>query len=336
MTKRLICFMLSFAIFLAAAFMPCAAGAAGEASAAGAGEAGAARVRGMVRATPTTSPVYIDGAKVEFESYNVEDFNYFKLRDLAYALSGSASQFDVGWDEAGDTITLTSSRPYKAAGGEMSAAATNINSVTAMISISKIYIDGKESHFSAYTIDGYNYFRLRDIGAAIGFGVSWDAASDTININTSVSNDWAAAYKGVIDKLTSQYGDAGIFYHDLTGYCLNGLCIVRLIDFDGDGTYELYCAYNDDPEWPHYKQIIYGYDKYAGGLVLLMDEKRVSNPGTDVDPRTRFLYKNNITYMDYMYEWTDIDFYTIVHGEMVSVLSMYYDAWDDINHTING
>ena len=42
----------------------------------------------------------VDGKAVTCEKYNIGGANYFKLRDLAQALSGTSSQFEVGWDGA--------------------------------------------------------------------------------------------------------------------------------------------------------------------------------------------------------------------------------------------
>lgn len=51
---------------------------------------------------------------------------------------------------------------------------------------SKIYLDGKEVTFTAYNIGGNNYFKLRDIGTAFDFGVTWDGGNSTIIIDTEV------------------------------------------------------------------------------------------------------------------------------------------------------
>ena len=39
-----------------------------------------------------------------------------------------------------------------------------------------IYVDGQRVELEAYNIDGSNYIKLRDIGAAAGFNVYWDGA----------------------------------------------------------------------------------------------------------------------------------------------------------------
>lgn len=48
-----------------------------------------------VATKPTASKVSVNGKDVSFEAYNIEGNNYFKLRDLAKALTGSNKQFEV-------------------------------------------------------------------------------------------------------------------------------------------------------------------------------------------------------------------------------------------------
>ena len=134
-------------------------------------------------AQPTSSTVLINGKNTAFDAYNIDSNNYFKLRDLAFALNGTAKQFDVGWDAVKNAITLTSNKPYTVAGGEMSTKGSG--SKSASQTSSTIYLDGKEVSFTAYNIDGNNYFKLRDIGQAFDFNVGWDEASNTVTIDTN-------------------------------------------------------------------------------------------------------------------------------------------------------
>ncbi|MCL2774381.1 MAG: hypothetical protein FWD71_13665 [Oscillospiraceae bacterium] len=114
----------------------------------------------------------LDGKVFAFKTYNIDGSDYFKLRDLAYALNGTEKQFDVGWENAKNAISLTSGKPYTAVGGEMSDNGTGDK--TAAPTTSKIYLDGKEISLTAYNIDGNNYFKLLDIGHAFNFNVDWN------------------------------------------------------------------------------------------------------------------------------------------------------------------
>jgi len=134
-------------------------------------------------AAPTASKVLVNGSYVAFDAYNIGGNNYFKLRDLAYVLSGTLKQFEVGWDGAKNAISLTSGEPYTPVGGEMTG--KGAGNKTAIPTSSKIYLDGNEVSFTAYNIGGNNYFKLRDIGEAFDFGVDWDGVNKTIVIDTS-------------------------------------------------------------------------------------------------------------------------------------------------------
>jgi hypothetical protein len=134
-------------------------------------------------AKPTAASVLVNGETVAFDAYSINGNNYFKLRDLAYVLSGSEKQFEVGWDSATNAITLTSGMPYTAVGGEMSGRGSGEK--TPIPTDSKIYLDGREVDLTAYNIGGNNYFKLRDIGQKLDFGVTWDGVNSIILIDTA-------------------------------------------------------------------------------------------------------------------------------------------------------
>lgn len=140
---------------------------------------------GSASAVPTNSTVLVNGQSVAFDAYNIGGSNYFKLRDLASVLSGTAKQFEVSYDKAANAIALTSGASYTPVGGEMTAGTAGTK--TAAPTSSKILLDGKEVSFDAYNIGGNNYFKLRDIGQTFNFGVGWDSASRTITIDTSAA-----------------------------------------------------------------------------------------------------------------------------------------------------
>ncbi len=141
-----------------------------------------------VKAIPTSSQVIVDGEKIEFQAYNINGNNYFKLRDIAFILDGSEKQFEINWDETNNFVYITTEKPYTAIGGELSVSdIAGIQSATA--STSRIFLNGNSGFVSAYNINGYNYFKLRDLGSRIDFGVTWDSNSNTIFVNTSKSYD---------------------------------------------------------------------------------------------------------------------------------------------------
>jgi hypothetical protein len=145
--------------------------------------ANAAPVAPALTATPTASKVLVDGQNVAFDAYNIAGNNYFKLRDLAYVLDGSVKQFSVSWDGANNAIALKSGEGYTVVGGEMATKGTA--AVTPKATTSRITKNGSLIALKAYNIGGNNYFKLRDIGEAFDFDVSWNNDVKTIMIDTA-------------------------------------------------------------------------------------------------------------------------------------------------------
>lgn len=136
-----------------------------------------------VPAAPTTSTVLVNGESKSFDAYNINNANFFRLRDLAYVLGGTEKQFEVSWDGDANCISLTSGQSYTAVGGEMTSQGGGAQ--TANPTTSRILKDGQEIVLTAYNINGANYFKLRDVGIAFNFGVDWDGETQTIAIDTS-------------------------------------------------------------------------------------------------------------------------------------------------------
>lgn len=135
-----------------------------------------------LKAIPTSSNILTNGKKVYFDAYLINNNNYFKLRDLATVVNGTEKQFEVTWDEARRAISLISNKSYTPVGGEMIKGDGQLKE--AIPNTSAIYKDGSEIKLVAYTINGNNYFKLRDVAEAFNIGVTWDDATKTIRIDT--------------------------------------------------------------------------------------------------------------------------------------------------------
>lgn len=141
--------------------------------------------------TATNQTITVDGAAVTAEVYNIDGSNYFKLRDVAQMLNGTDAQFSVAYDEASRTVKAVSGESYAAIGGELEKGEDK--SSTCVESNQAISINGLAREITAYNIGGSNFFKLRDLGNVLGFGVSYDEATRTVAVDSDTALSFADA-----------------------------------------------------------------------------------------------------------------------------------------------
>lgn len=135
-------------------------------------------------ARPSDTAILVDGTSALMGAFQIDGSNYLKLRDVAKMLQdvGSPCQFSVDYDASTATISLRKGGSYVTVGGEYIGSGLRVRACTP--TSSTLLIDGQPVHLTAYEIAGSNYFKLRDLGAALGFGVDWDEQSQTVLITT--------------------------------------------------------------------------------------------------------------------------------------------------------
>ena len=136
---------------------------------------------GKVRVSNQT--ITVNGEVIPMDVYNIDGYNYFKLRDIAYILSGTESQFSVSYDEETKSIIANSGEPYIVAGGEMTLGKDN--SKKCRPSTQTAVFNGEVSEAYTYNIGGNNYFKLRDLGDEFGFIVDYDESTRSVIINST-------------------------------------------------------------------------------------------------------------------------------------------------------
>lgn len=128
----------------------------------------------------STQAVSVDGRDIEFQCYALKDAggnptNYIKLRDLAILLNGTAAQFDVGWD---GNVNILTRKAYTPNGSELKTPFSGDRAYQEAGTVTKV--DGRDASLAAFMLlddagGGYTYYKLRDLGRAVGFNVGWSA-----------------------------------------------------------------------------------------------------------------------------------------------------------------
>lgn len=184
--KRLVAGILTAALLTSAAgavsYDPEAAGTSAPTATAVSETVSESVMAASLTAYPATMTVMLDGKQVKPVGYNINGNNYYKLRDIALILNGTTAQFGVTWDKSTRSMNLTPGSSYEAVGGELGAIPTK--NATAQTCNETVLINGIKASLTAYNVDGYNYFKLVDLGDALGFDVGYESQTRTVVITT--------------------------------------------------------------------------------------------------------------------------------------------------------
>lgn len=123
----------------------------------------------------SSQKVKLNGKDVVIYGYIIDNYNYFKLRDVAAVLKDTEAKFGVEYKDA--VATLTKGADYKVADTDQK----EVKKVSkGMLTNDKVMVGDKALTATAYKIDNSNYYKLRDLGEALGFGVDFDKATNTV------------------------------------------------------------------------------------------------------------------------------------------------------------
>lgn len=137
----------------------------------------------------------VDGnAIVGAEFYNLDGYNYFKLRDLEYILKDTPQKIAVYFDISSNSVYINrGSYSADTASGLSKGAA---DSAAAIQSPQDLYIDGMSCDIKAYNINGFNYYKLADLAKNLGFRLDWINSTKTIQIYTENTYIIRGSYNG--------------------------------------------------------------------------------------------------------------------------------------------
>lgn len=135
-----------------------------------------------VDAVKNTKKVTLDGEEVKVGAYDVEGYNYLKLRDVAAILNTKKCQFNVGFDKPTKLITVELAKGYEKVEGDL--AEINDEKAKAIVSVKKILVNGEEKEIKTALINEYNYMQLRDLASLVGLDVKYDAKNKVIMLKS--------------------------------------------------------------------------------------------------------------------------------------------------------
>lgn len=142
-----------------------------------------------VKALVSKQPVTLDGKDVVIGAYNIAGENYVKLRDVSALLKETDVKFSVIFEEEKNEVLLVVKGAYEANEEDLKALPEGEKTAIASLQpVKKAKVEDKEKteavEIKGFNIDGFNYYRLRDLGKALEFGVAFDFNKNTVLISS--------------------------------------------------------------------------------------------------------------------------------------------------------
>lgn len=123
----------------------------------------------------------IDGTDVSVNNYIINNYNYFRIRDIASLLKGTKKNFDIIYRKDSNRIDLIKGKDYS--GKERLDQRQN---PILKKSNAKLFINNREILISSFNINGYNYYKFRDIASILDFYIDFDENTRYIEVTTTL------------------------------------------------------------------------------------------------------------------------------------------------------
>jgi len=168
-----------------------------------------------VQAIPSNSNIYIYNEDVNKKAeglavYSIGGYNYIKLRDI-----GCLMNYNITWDDESKEIHVSKgNETIESPNAYMEAEVKNAVPINQVIYAD----DEKYENLFAYNIDGYTYFKLRDIGELLNFTCTWNEETNSVIIDNTKNNIIEDINYSVIDDFANNYLDDDINKQIIDGY----------------------------------------------------------------------------------------------------------------------
>lgn len=135
--------------------------------------------------------VTLDGKEVKIHGYNINGHNFYKLRDLAAVLKDTEAKFAVEYkapakDQKTGEVVLVPGKKYEPLKTDLQELKSDVKG---SVSNDVVKIGDKNLVAESYKIDGHNYYKLRDLGAELNFGVNYDKKTNTVLLTSKVEKE---------------------------------------------------------------------------------------------------------------------------------------------------
>ncbi len=165
---------------------------------------------------PSTHNIYVDNQHVTPTAYLIDGSNYFKLRDI-----GKLVDFGVSYDNKAKAVRIDTTIGYTPEAGESSEIINSAHSgAEAKLTTQTIYVDGHKVTPTVYLIDGNNFFKLRDLGELVNFGVTYTNETKRVDIFSNLPYGEDGSAETIPNGPITSWNETMWQFHDAMINCM--------------------------------------------------------------------------------------------------------------------
>lgn len=139
----------------------------------------AAEEKEKVEALPVWQEVVFDGHSEMMQCYNIDGYNYFRLRDMAQEVTkyidAQGHHFGISYENDEKSINILRTYDYEPIPG-IEEYLPGTEAKEAVLVNTQLKVNGAKlppNYMKGYVIDGYTFYKLRDLAELIFLNVEW-------------------------------------------------------------------------------------------------------------------------------------------------------------------
>lgn len=137
----------------------------------------------VMAAKPTTQTFVVNNRVVDCVAYNIDGYNYFKLRDVVKGLSDTGDKINVRYDREARVVEVVPDEAYVSSPKEEGKiVAVEVPDSQVVMGRAKVKINGAVREVESCNIAGYNFLKIRSLGEVLSKEVGYDNAKRVVHI----------------------------------------------------------------------------------------------------------------------------------------------------------
>ena len=134
-------------------------------------------------AKPTSQIFVVNNQVVDCLAYNIDGYNYFKLRDVLKGLNTTGDKYNVRYDAADKLVEILPGEAYEMSPGEEEkSVGGEVPDSQVFMGEAKVKINGVVRNVKSCNIAGFNYLQIRSLSSVLSKEVGYDESNRVVHV----------------------------------------------------------------------------------------------------------------------------------------------------------